>query len=346
MKGKGIGFRIVVACVGVGIWLMADDPDNIGLVFMMAVAVAIGFVVVNKMKRAAAEHYEGVGEDKKELAAFSKEATKHLYPLEESFIQECKKHNIANLCESPTKQDILKAVNVAKYNENFASIEATEEGVYEAYRKGLESIEDFKEKQKELENKKYEIQKKKQYAKLGDGIFNQVEEIRRINSNQEILEKYCPLAFEVRDSNGKCVKMFTIKTPQGAVCFLKQPDFLPDYFKIYLEEQNERYLKDHPSETVYTGATVGGITTGGFHQTKAYTTLETRRTGYDFIIKTQDSRKWKIESVILNPEVARKAEYGNDEAARRMIDFSNDTINPKKVKDLEYMVQWIKDQLK
>lgn len=39
------------------------------------------------------------------------------------------------------------------------------------------------------------------------------------------------------------------------------------------------YMKYHPSETIYTGATVGGIHTGGFHQTKAYHSTEAYNTG-------------------------------------------------------------------
>jgi hypothetical protein len=38
---------------------------------------------------------------------------------------------------------------------------------------------------------------------------------------------------------------------------------------IKVKQYMKRYTKHNPSKTIYTGATVGGVTTGGFHQTQA-----------------------------------------------------------------------------
>ena len=46
-------------------------------------------------------------------------------------------------------------------------------------------------------------------------------------------------------------------------------------YAISIEEIKDYNLQYHPSQTVYTGATVGGIHMGGFHQTKDSYTVET-----------------------------------------------------------------------
>ena len=54
----------------------------------------------------------------------------------------------------------------------------------------------------------------------------------------------------------------------------------------------------HPSQTVYTGATVGGVTTGGFHQTKASTSERVRSTDKGDIRAKVGKENFKINSAV------------------------------------------------
>lgn len=342
MRDKEIGFKLACGWIAIATLILVNDFGQIGFVLLMSIVLPIIYLIVKKVITTTEGHYKGAAEDKKELDALSKEAAKHLYATEELFVQECKRRELGDLSKSPAACNIKKAINLTTYNENFKSIESTEEGVIEAYRKGLESMADFEEKQKKLADKVAEVQTRKQYAKLGNDTFEMVKSVRRIKSDEEILQKYCPMIFEVEGAP----KQYAIRTSKGAACFQKRKESIPDFFGIYAEEVEEQYLKHTPSKMVYTGATVGGITTGGFHQTKEYNTLEKRRVGYKLVLKTENGKKWAIESVKLSPEIVKKAEYGNDETIQEMIDFSKGTIDVNKSKNKGYLLDWLKEQFK
>ena len=77
----------------------------------------------------------------------------------------------------------------------------------------------------------------------------------------------------------------------------------------------------HPSQTVFTGATVGGITTGGFHETKAYTTMSSQSSGNGFIElhykNNSTENSFTVERVIV-PEDVQKA-FRRDKTFQRFI---------------------------
>ena len=69
----------------------------------------------------------------------------------------------------------------------------------------------------------------------------------------------------IYNSDTKTLTVYAIK-PRNKSC-------------IKIEALKDYKLEYHPSETVYTGATVGGVHMGGFHQTEDYYTAKTWGTG-------------------------------------------------------------------
>lgn len=75
-------------------------------------------------------------------------------------------------------------------------------------------------------------------------------------------------------------------------------------------------LTYHPAQTVYTGATVGGITTGGFHTTEAYHTCSTSKGGKYKLVYTKNYLEagmyeffppYDIKFIILSPTLLEEA---------------------------------------
>lgn len=83
-----------------------------------------------------------------------------------------------------------------------------------------------------------------------------------------------------------------------------------------IKQYTNTYTKYNPSQTVYTGVTVGGITTGGFHQTQAYLSESSMGAsgGYYLEVKTLS---WEadrlhdsfiLNKIILTDELVKEAE--------------------------------------
>ena len=71
--------------------------------------------------------------------------------------------------------------------------------------------------------------------------------------------------------------------------------------QIYIQPVHKTYTKYNPSQLVYTGATVGGIHTGGFHTTQAY--LSERSEGasgkYMAFIKDREDKEQLVVKIVL-----------------------------------------------
>ncbi len=73
--------------------------------------------------------------------------------------------------------------------------------------------------------------------------------------------------------------------------------------KISVERGSVSSYKYHPSKKIYTGATVGGITMGGVHETKDYYTSNETSTDKGSISISYDGRHTDIYSVTLEPHI-------------------------------------------
>lgn len=81
---------------------------------------------------------------------------------------------------------------------------------------------------------------------------------------------------------------------------------------LRIRQMTDYNLKYHEAQYVYTGATVGGITTGGIHKTGDYHTIDSTSTGkYEICYKGGDllnpDRLCPIKSIKLTYEMVEKA---------------------------------------
>ncbi len=86
--------------------------------------------------------------------------------------------------------------------------------------------------------------------------------------------------------------------------------------QIKVKKYTGTYEQFNPSKTIYTGATVGGITTGGFHQTKAYYSTQVMRTSGHYLYAKVDE-PFTIEKVKLSPELIEEAKQ--DERVKKFL---------------------------
>lgn len=76
---------------------------------------------------------------------------------------------------------------------------------------------------------------------------------------------------------------------------------------LKVRQMTDYNLKYHEAQYVYTGATVGGITTGGIHKTGDYHTIDSTSTGkYEICYKSGD-QLYPIKSIKLPYEMVEKA---------------------------------------
>lgn len=77
----------------------------------------------------------------------------------------------------------------------------------------------------------------------------------------------------------------------------------------------------HPAKTVYTGATVGGVHTGGFHEEKAYVTEKINRTGNGIIYANLGGNKIELKTIRIECDVAEL--FKRDAEFRTCVDSNN-----------------------
>ena len=71
--------------------------------------------------------------------------------------------------------------------------------------------------------------------------------------------------------------------------------------EIYIHPVHKVFTKYNPSQLVYTGATVGGIHTGGFHTTEAYWSEKSEGASgkYMAFIKDVDGKEYTVDKIVL-----------------------------------------------
>ena len=73
----------------------------------------------------------------------------------------------------------------------------------------------------------------------------------------------------------------------------------------------------HPSETVFTGASSGGIMMGGTHQTEAYYTERVAKSGKGYIVATIDNVEVNVETVTVSEYVQNR--FKRDKQFKRLV---------------------------
>lgn len=79
---------------------------------------------------------------------------------------------------------------------------------------------------------------------------------------------------------------------------------------ISIKRFQQQYMKDHEAQLVYTGATVGGVHTGGFHVEEAYSSFHGGSITDRFYFWVSDGNKkgFILEKVVLDKKLVDEAE--------------------------------------
>ncbi len=300
--------------------------------FLSALGIAIVLwlikgLIVDEKVRAIGERYEGYEIDEKAIKKLKREIRISRYPLEESFYKVCNEQGAKDIDVGDPSKKIQKAIEIAKYNEKFATIKPTREAVLEAYKKGRESVVSARQKKRELEQLEFETKIKKSKARFGEEINKKIHLIRSISSDYDILDKYCPVIFHiVKDGNPS--KLYVLQTAKGTIAFGKNESEVPDTFSLTYRTIYGTHAEYVAPKTVYTGATVGGVTTGGFQQTEGYYKEKAHAEENKMVIQIY-SQSYDIEMIHLCKDIYKKVEYGNNEKLKNLIDFNSGMMNLK-----------------
>ncbi len=155
---------------------------------------------------------------------------------------------------------------------------------------------------------------------IGKGII--------VGMNDENRQRYQNQYSSMKEAEKSAVFLMTLYGEEGTFPLRIYREFSGDIVLVdvknelalkspfFFEKQavNSSYYTYHPSETVYTGATVGGIHTGGVHKTEAYYTQGARRSGNAkvYCYYAKDCSPFFIERIKLNGELLKKARQNDD----------------------------------
>jgi hypothetical protein len=88
--------------------------------------------------------------------------------------------------------------------------------------------------------------------------------------------------------------------------------------EITVHESSVAMMTYHPSKAVYTGATVGGITTGGVHYTEAGYSVDRQKTGNGYISINHGDKSFCIDLVTVTEYTLKL--FKRDSAYHRLVD--------------------------
>ena len=120
---------------------------------------------------------------------------------------------------------------------------------------------------------------------------------------REHLQKNAKLAFTAKGYHYGELKIY--RCEDGSV-FCKADDEDEKYtnIEITVEAGQLYFYKYHPSKTVYTGASAGGIAMGGFHTTEAHYTQRKTSTEKGSVVIRYGKKSLDVGSVTLAPDIA------------------------------------------
>lgn len=121
-----------------------------------------------------------------------------------------------------------------------------------------------------------------------------------------------------REKRGKeQINHYTFNKEDGTMTLLQRSKI--SCAAVHWDPLYEHDLKYHPSKTIYTGASSGGVAMGGFHTTEAYyQERPTKRSGrYIAFIQFYNGERLYIKEIILTDKVLEEAK--NDPKIRKFL---------------------------
>ena len=163
----------------------------------------------------------------------------------------------------------------------------------------------------------------------------QIKQRQEANARREEMRKTAKLAFTVKDTYRTLIDFY--RCEDGSVyCEERGVYKTGTYYNITVDVIASSLMsyKYHPGKIYYTGASVGGVSMGGFHTTEAHYTTSSQNTGNGSIKIKYGTTSCDVESVTIEPEMAKlfrrvpafKSNFLNNEAICRRHSNMTDTL--------------------
>ncbi len=178
---------------------------------------------------------------------------------------------------------------------------------------------DMSDENHQLKAKVYAMDLKLKYKNIAD-LYNEAKELyEQEEAKKKAKEKTEAVdgdkIFTLTDEHNKKYSIY--QRPDGSIyCKLsRNPNKINDISFGFRKSGGVLNYTYHPSKTVYTGASSGGISMGGFHQTKSYYTETGKYNGKGAVIFEFGNRSVALARITVTPEIGKL--FKRDEVFKR-----------------------------
>ena len=179
-----------------------------------------------------------------------------------------------------------------------------EEKLISLYKSCLENnYTDISDETQQLKVKVFAMDLQLRYKDIG-ALYNEAKELyenaERIKAEEAVVgEKILILTDDEK------VKHYIYKRPNGSVYCRRDGDDKKSSFRFEACPKKILNSTYHPSKTIYTGASSGGVSMGGFHQTEAYYTQSASNTNKGEVVLVYQDKKITLSGITVPTEIGK-----------------------------------------
>ena len=202
------------------------------------------------------------------------------------------------------------------YKDKGQNMTTKEEKLYTFYKQCQEkSYTDMSDETQALKAKVFAMDLKLRYSDISAlyeearEVYNAVEERNRIEKEEadKLAARQAVQGEKLLSitGSGKDEHVTVFRRPDGSIYSVmnNKIEGIPSFSAEKGGVLNYTY---HPSKTVFTGASSGGIAMGGFHQTEAYTTESSVQTGSGSVVMKTGDLRITLNHVTIDTEIVNK----------------------------------------
>lgn len=191
-----------------------------------------------------------------------------------SFYEECQKRGITSMSDA---KSIETALEILQYNASFSNVSHDTVTAQNLFNQGKAAIDDLNKRKQDNENERKRREEEKESQRrlsLGVDAYKVIEAARKREITDELFSGALIFVADIFQNDIPDVKdgyhyLYVFKGISGYYSYIPDTDSLTEGFpNLYVKHMyNETYTKE-PDQLIFTAATVGGVTTGGFDVAK------------------------------------------------------------------------------
>lgn len=289
---------LVFSCVNLVFWailflsgLFITKENTVVIISSVICAISLGLIIftavmmgkVSKHNAAVTSNHKSDLEREKATRQAMQEYQRSQFRSEQSsntkaaqFYRECQRRGIHSL---DAQRDLDVACEILQYNQQFARMRKTEDAAKALFIQGKNDIEAQEQQKREAENaQQYMESTVRDY--VGNEGYRVIEAARSNVIPEELFLTSLLYIADITDKNMKSRYMYVFKGKSGILSYFPDNNqLIPCSPIVLVEEIKEPNIIKKPDTLIYTGVTVGGITTGGFDTIKGKTHVYYQHTG-------------------------------------------------------------------